>query len=66
LIRSLLQLNCVFSPSICLQIVPLSVPSAVNPVEQNILLNPLHPDARSIGLISYEPFSFGLRLPGVG
>jgi len=46
--------------------VALSVPSAVIQVERHILLNPLHPDARSIRLISDEPFSFDLRLLGAG
>jgi RES domain-containing protein len=46
--------------------VAFSVPSAVIQVERNILLNPLHPDARSIRLISDGPFSFDLRLLGAG
>lgn len=44
--------------------VALSVPSAVIQVERNILLNPLHPEAEGITLISDEPFSFDLRLLG--
>ncbi len=46
--------------------VALSIPSAVIQVERNILLNPLHPDAGSIRLISDEPFSFDIGLLGAG
>ena len=44
--------------------VDLSVPSALIQVERNILLNPLHPEAEGITLVSDEPFSFDLRLLG--
>jgi RES domain-containing protein len=40
----------------------LSVPSAVIRTERNILLNPRHPEAKRILLISDEPFSFDPRL----
>jgi RES domain-containing protein len=46
------------------QALALSVPSAVIPMERNILINPLHPDASSIQMISDEPFSFDPRLLG--
>ena len=44
------------------QALALSVPSAVIPVERNILINPLHPAATGIQMISVEPFSFDPRL----
>jgi RES domain-containing protein len=34
----------------------------VVPVERNILLNPSHPEAAHLQLISDEPFSFDPRL----
>ena len=40
----------------------LSVPSAVIPVERNILLNPRHPEAAHLRLSGDEPFSFDPRL----
>lgn len=40
----------------------LSVPSGVIRTERNILLNPRHPEAKRILLISDEPFSFDPRL----
>jgi RES domain-containing protein len=40
----------------------LAVPSAVVPSEQNVLLNPLHPDFRKVVLEKEEPFLFDLRL----
>ncbi len=46
------------------QALALSVPSAVIPMERNILLNPLHPDASGIQMISDEHFSFDPRLLG--
>jgi len=46
------------------QALALSVPSAVIPVERNILINPLHPDASGIQVISDELFAFDPRLLG--
>jgi RES domain-containing protein len=40
----------------------LYVPSAVIPHEQNVLLNPLHPDFPKIRLCEAEPFSFDPRM----
>ncbi len=40
----------------------LIVPSAVNPEEQNILLNPLHPDAGSLSRTQSKPFQFDPRM----
>jgi RES domain-containing protein len=40
----------------------LIVPSAVNPDEKNILLNPLHPDAASLTDIQSKPFHFDPRM----
>jgi RES domain-containing protein len=40
----------------------LSVPSAVVPSENNILLNPLHPDFSKVTLEKQEPFVFDSRL----
>ena len=40
----------------------LVVPSAVMPVDSNILINPLHTDARRIRVVGTRPFSFDLRL----
>lgn len=40
----------------------LVVPSAVNPEEQNILLNPLHPDAESLSRVQSKPFQFDPRM----
>ena len=44
------------------QALALSVPSAVISMERNILINPLHPDASGIQVISDQPFSFDPRL----
>jgi RES domain-containing protein len=38
------------------------VPSAVIPVERNLLLNPQHPDAHRLRLIRTDTFSFDSRL----
>lgn len=38
------------------------VPSVVVPTEMNYLINPGHPDAESIKVISIEPFDFDKRL----
>ena len=40
----------------------LNVPSAVIPVERNILLNPRHPEAQRVRQVSEESFSFDTRL----
>lgn len=40
----------------------LLVPSAIIPIERNVLVNPRHPEARRIQLISEEAFSFDSRL----
>ena len=40
----------------------LSVPSAVITVERNFLLNPRHPEAQRINIISDEAFTFDTRL----
>jgi RES domain-containing protein len=40
----------------------LVVPSAVMPVDSNVLINPLHPDARRIRMVETRPFTFDLRL----
>jgi RES domain-containing protein len=44
----------------------LAVPSAVVPSENNILLNPLHPDFPKVTLEKQEPFLFDSRLFPVG
>ncbi len=40
----------------------LVVPSAVNPEERNILINPLHPEAATIHGIRTKPFRFDPRM----
>ncbi|CAG4997978.1 hypothetical protein DYBT9275_01896 [Dyadobacter sp. CECT 9275] len=40
----------------------LRVPSAVVPNENNMLINPLHPDAELVKIIDVAPFSFDGRL----
>jgi RES domain-containing protein len=40
----------------------LRVPSIVVPEEQNLVLNPLHPEARQITLATERPFAFDGRL----
>jgi RES domain-containing protein len=42
--------------------VALAVPSAVIPQEQNLLINPLHPDARTLVLHKPVRFAFDARL----
>jgi RES domain-containing protein len=42
----------------------LRVPSAVVPQEENVLLNPRHPDAADVRVISAERFRFDRRLVG--
>lgn len=38
------------------------VPSAIVPEQTNVLINPAHPAARSIAVVSERPFSFDERL----
>ena len=40
----------------------LRVPSAIVPEESNLLLNPLHPDAPGVRVVSQRPFAFDPRL----
>jgi RES domain-containing protein len=40
----------------------LIVPSAVNPDERNVLVNPLHPEAKAIAAISSKSFQFDPRM----
>lgn len=40
----------------------LRVPSAVIPIECNLLLNPLHPAIAQVRIADVQPFSFDLRL----
>ena len=40
----------------------LRVPSAIVPQEESVLLNPKHPDAAEVRVISTEPFRFDRRL----
>lgn len=40
----------------------LGVPSVIVPEETNYLINPAHPDASSISILSSRPFSFDPRL----
>lgn len=40
----------------------LRVPSVVVPEEHNLVLNPLHPEARQIALTTERPFTFDGRL----
>ena len=40
----------------------LKVPSIIAPREQNLLINPLHPDFNLVKLITIEPFNFDTRL----
>jgi RES domain-containing protein len=42
--------------------VALSVPSAIVPVERNVILNPSHADFRKVRAASPEPFSFDPRM----
>lgn len=42
----------------------LVVPSAVNPLERNLLLNPRHPDMRLLQTDPGQPFHFDPRLLG--
>ena len=40
----------------------LSVPSAVIPIERNLLLNPLHPDTLRVRIVGDTAFTFDPRL----
>ena len=40
----------------------LSAPSAVNPLERNVVINPAHPDFRRIAVGDLRPFVFDARL----
>ena len=40
------------------------VPSAINPLEKNILLNPAHPEIETLKLGSGRPFQFDPRMFG--
>lgn len=40
----------------------LSVPSAVIPIERNLLLNPRHPDIARVRVVDDAPFTFDPRL----
>ncbi len=40
----------------------LIVPSAIVSAERNVLINPEHPDATSLRVVSQEPFAFDPRL----
>lgn len=42
--------------------VALLVPSAVTPIEDNVILNPRHPDMRRIRVGTPEPFAFDPRM----
>jgi RES domain-containing protein len=40
----------------------LKLPSAIVPVEHNLMLNPLHPDARRLAIHEPTPFTFDSRM----
>lgn len=40
----------------------LFVPSVIDPYSQNVLINPLHPDAAHITVTKVEPFTYDKRL----
>ncbi len=42
----------------------LKVPSAINSLETNILLNPAHPDIKKLKVITAQPFQFDPRMFG--
>jgi len=42
----------------------LVVPSAINPLEKNILLNPAHPDMSVLKIDAGQPFQFDPRMFG--
>ncbi len=43
----------------------LVVPSAINPLESNVLLNPAHPDAAKLVVDPGQPFHLDPRLFGI-
>lgn len=42
----------------------LKVPSAINPQERNLLLNPQHPEMRNLQMTCEQPFQFDPRMFG--
>jgi RES domain-containing protein len=40
----------------------IQVPSAIIPEENNVLINPLHPDLKKVKIIKASPFQFDIRL----
>jgi RES domain-containing protein len=40
----------------------LALPSAINPYDNNYLINPLHPDFQKIIIFQAQPYKFDLRL----
>jgi RES domain-containing protein len=42
----------------------LVVPSAINPLEKNILLNPAHPEIKKLKIENSQPFQFDPRMFG--
>lgn len=42
----------------------LLVPSAINPLEKNILLNPAHPEMKNLKILKAQPFQFDPRMFG--
>ena len=42
----------------------LAVPSAINPVENNLLINPAHPDRKRLRIDAGQPFQFDPRMFG--
>ena len=47
-----------------LRTVALLVPSAVTPIEDNVLVNPKHPDIATLTVHAADPFSFDPRMGG--
>lgn len=45
-----------------MRVLALAVPSAIIPIERNVLLNPGHPRAASLQIIRKAPFRFDTRL----
>ncbi len=42
----------------------LFIPSVIDPIAKNVLINPLHPNAAAISVQKTEPFTFDKRLMG--
>jgi len=40
----------------------LYVPSVIDPMAQNVLINPLHPEINSLQILELQPFTFDRRL----